>query len=115
MVTSTLSVSPSGSISTKETENITTKSSKVDLRCDTVHKLGKKLVIVESNGESILYCLMRSLCPHQKTVTVQGELCYLICIHMVEKAQWDSMCLFCKVMSWTQIKIPFSLHCSYYV
>ena len=72
MVASTLSVSPSGSMSTKETGNIMTESSKVDLRLDTVHKLGKKLVMVESNGEFHLYCLMRSLCPHQKTVTVQG-------------------------------------------
>ena len=73
MVISTLFVSPSGSISTKETGNIMTESSKVDLRLDTVHKLGKKLVMVESNGEFILYCLMRSLHPHQKTVTVQGR------------------------------------------
>ena len=28
--------------------------------------------MVESNGEFILYCLTRSLCPHQKTAAVQG-------------------------------------------
>ena len=38
--------------------------------------------MVESNGEFILYCLMRSLCPHQKTVTVQGgTMLPNLCIH----------------------------------
>ena len=70
VVISTLSVSPSG----------LTKSSKIDLRLDTVHKLGKKLVMVESNVEFILYCLTRSLCPHQKTVT-GGTVVPNLCTH----------------------------------
>ena len=81
IVTNTLSVSPSGS----------TKSSKVDPRLHTVHKLRKKLVMVESNGEFILYCLMRSLRPHQKTVIVQGgtvlpNLCThgTVCVYFAE-------------------------------
>ena len=52
MVTSTLSVSSSGSIITKGTGNIMTQSSKVDLRLDTVLFDEKSLPTPENSNSS---------------------------------------------------------------